>query len=63
MDLLLDTHALIWYRRGSERLSETAGKMIADSENRMLIAQAMAGGMTLVTVDAMFRLYAVPIAW
>ncbi len=38
MHLLLDTHALIWHRRGSDRLSAKAGRMIADHANRVYIS-------------------------
>ena len=38
MRLLLDTHALIWHRRGSDRLSAKAARMIADPDNRVYIS-------------------------
>lgn len=40
MRILLDTHALIWHREGSDRLSPTAGRMIADSMNQVVISIA-----------------------
>jgi PIN domain nuclease of toxin-antitoxin system len=34
-----------------------------DPWDRLIIAQAMAGGLTVVTVDAVFRDYGVPVCW
>lgn len=34
-----------------------------DPWDRLLIAQAMAGGFTMVTTDAVFRDYGVPVCW
>ena len=34
-----------------------------DPWDRLLIAQAMAGGLTVITLDAVFRDYGVPICW
>ncbi len=40
MRILLDTHTLIWYREGDGRLSRTAGRIIADSTNQIVISIA-----------------------
>jgi PIN domain nuclease of toxin-antitoxin system len=34
-----------------------------DPWDRLIIAQAMAGGLTVVTTDAVFRDYGVPVCW
>jgi PIN domain nuclease of toxin-antitoxin system len=34
-----------------------------DPWDRLIIAQAMAGGLTVVTIDAVFRAYGVPVCW
>jgi PIN domain nuclease of toxin-antitoxin system len=34
-----------------------------DPWDRLIITQAMAGGLTVVTVDAVFRDYGVPVCW
>jgi PIN domain nuclease of toxin-antitoxin system len=34
-----------------------------DPWDRLIIAQAMAGGLTVVTLDAVFRDYGVPVCW
>ncbi len=40
MRILLDTHTLIWHREGDSRLSRTAGRIIADSGNQIVISIA-----------------------
>ena len=40
MRLLLDTHALLWWRDASPRLSRTARAAIADGENQIVISVA-----------------------
>ena len=42
MRLLLDTHALIWWFAGSDRLSPPARRAIEDEENDVLISAASA---------------------
>ena len=42
MQLLLDTHALIWWLEGSGRLSMPAQLAIADDENDVLVSAASA---------------------
>ena len=42
MRLLLDTHALLWWVAGSERLSATARGAIADDANDVLVSAASA---------------------
>jgi PIN domain nuclease of toxin-antitoxin system len=51
MRLLLDTHALIWWLVDNPKLGS------------VIIAQAMAVGLTVVTIDAMSRDYGVPVCW
>ena len=34
-----------------------------DPWDRLIIAQAIAGGLTVVTVDTVFRDYSVPVCW
>ena len=40
MDLLLDTHSLIWFLNGDEKLSEKAKLAIEDPENSKIISIA-----------------------
>ena len=42
MSLLLDTHALLWWLDGDERLSATARRGIADLDARVLVSAASA---------------------
>ena len=42
MRTLLDTHALLWWLVGSERLSQTAKRTISDEANDVLISAASA---------------------
>lgn len=42
MRTLLDTHALLWWLVGSERLSRTAKQTISDESNDVLISAASA---------------------
>lgn len=40
MNLLLDTHAFLWYFQGSSNLSVTARKLIQSKENRIYLSIA-----------------------
>ena len=40
MNILLDTHALIWFLEGDSQLSETAKTAIINSENTCFLSQA-----------------------
>lgn len=40
MDLLLDTHALIWFLNGDNQLSPTLKNLITDSSNRCFLSIA-----------------------
>jgi len=42
MNLLLDTHALLWWFTDDERLSPTARQLIVDSDNRVFVSAASA---------------------
>ena len=42
MQALLDTHALLWWLDGDERLSPNARAFIGDSDNRILVSAASA---------------------
>ena len=42
MRLLLDTHALLWWLAGNERLSSAAHRAIADDANQVLVSAASA---------------------
>lgn len=42
MRLLLDTHALLWWIAGDERLSSRAAALIADGANEVLVSAASA---------------------
>jgi PIN domain nuclease of toxin-antitoxin system len=40
VDLLLDTHAFVWWDMGDSRLSEIARAAIADADNRIVVSAA-----------------------
>jgi PIN domain nuclease of toxin-antitoxin system len=40
MDLLLDTHSLIWFLNGDEKLSDKARSVIEDSSNSKIVSIA-----------------------
>jgi PIN domain nuclease of toxin-antitoxin system len=40
MDLLLDTHALVWWLAGDERLSGPARAAVADAANKVFVSAA-----------------------
>ncbi len=40
MDLLLDTHSLIWFLNGDEKLSDKAKSVIEDSSNSKIVSIA-----------------------
>lgn len=42
MNLLLDTHALIWWLEDDERLSDSADNAISDPENSVFVSAASA---------------------
>lgn len=42
MRLLLDTHALLWWLAGDERLPQPAREAIADADNTVLVSAASA---------------------
>jgi len=42
MNLLLDTHALLWWFTDDERLSLTAKQLIVESDNRVFVSAASA---------------------
>ncbi len=48
MNYLLDTHVILW---------------MLSSPDRMLIAEAIQEGLTLITHDKKFEAYDVPILW
>lgn len=41
MNLLLDTHAFIWWAQGSDRLSTAASEAIADPQNVVFVSSAV----------------------
>ncbi len=47
MRLLLDTHALIWHRNGSDSLSKTARNIISDNSNQLFISIATVWEMSI----------------
>jgi len=49
MNLLLDTHAFIWFMEGSERLSQTARNEIEGTEGRLLLSAASGWEMAIKT--------------
>jgi prevent-host-death family protein len=57
--LLLDTHALLWWLDGAERLGEPAPHH-RDPLDRMLAAQARLENLTIVTDDSRIHGYGAP---
>ncbi len=47
MRLLLDTHALIWHRTGSDKMSKTARKIIAENPGQTFISIATVWEMSI----------------
>jgi PIN domain nuclease of toxin-antitoxin system len=47
MKILLDTHAILWFFAGSEKISQTAKKLIDDVKNLKLISIASAWEMAI----------------
>lgn len=58
MRLLIDTHALLWWFADDPALGPRSR---ADPFDRMLIAQALEKGLTVLTSDARFAEYGVPV--
>ena len=46
MQILLDTHALLWWLAGSDRLSAAARRVIADESHEVLVSAASAWEIT-----------------
>ena len=78
MKYLFDTHVFLWCCEGSDKLSNTAMKIINDAYtqkyidlpfihrdpyDRLLIATARADGMTILTADENIHKYDVPFVW
>jgi PIN domain nuclease of toxin-antitoxin system len=64
MNLLLDTHVLLWWLDDSPHLSETGRNAIADPDNLiilMIVAQAKCEGLRVVTHDTIFKKYDIPV--
>lgn len=76
MKLLLDTHVLLWATTALDRLAPEARAMLEDGTHdvlvsvvcaweiaidRLLIAQALDQGYTIVTRDTAFDAYGVPV--
>ena len=40
MDLLIDTHAFLWFITGDKQLQEKTVKLIGDSDNRCFVSIA-----------------------
>ena len=57
--ILLDTHALVWWREASARLSPRAQAAIANEEKAgmIIVATAITMNIPLVTVDQKIRAY------
>ena len=55
MRLLLDTHALLWWSEGSERLSRRAVDLITDEENDVFVSAVSA-----MEIATKFRLNKLP---
>ncbi len=55
MDILCDTHILIWYLTGDNQLSKKARELL-DSD-RLLLSQAKSDGLILLTHDTLIPYY------
>ena len=63
MRVLLDTHAFVWWVADSRRLSETARGAIRNEGNDILIAQALAHDLAIVSNERLFESYGVSRLW
>ena len=59
---LLDTHTLLWYLRDTQDLSLLARQTI-DNVDRVIIATALAGNLTIITRDKTIPKYPVNTLW
>ena len=59
MKCLLDTCTFLWLVSDSPELSETVRSIF----DRMLVCQAIAGGMTILTTDSHITQYPVQTTW
>lgn len=62
MDLLIDTHAVIWFITEDSKLPLKTKKIIENSD-RMTITQAICENLKIVTKDDYFRNYSASLIW
>lgn len=65
-DVLLDTHAFLWFALGDERMSPTARELDGahrDPFDRMLAAQAILRDLPLVSNDSALDAFGVRRSW
>jgi len=63
MGVLLDTHTLIWWVTGDERISLRLRQSQLGRRDGMLAAQARAEGLSLVSIDPAFKALGVTTVW
>lgn len=63
MQYLLDTHVLIWFMEGDERLPLNLRYKIADPFDRIIIAQSISEKLPLLSIDKQFSKYPVHLIW
>lgn len=70
MNILLDTHAFLWWVMDDSQLSNTKKAIIAslpdhhrDPFDRLLIAQSQVENIPLLTVDHLISQYSVNVIW
>lgn len=62
MDLLLDTHVLLWWDQGDTRLSAPARAAIADTGNRVYVSAASPWEITIKARKGKLRFSGSPVA-
>lgn len=62
MDLLLDTHAFLWYITGDKQLPDKIVEKINDSTNRCFISIASIWEI-VISKDRYFNAYGIEVLW
>jgi PIN domain nuclease of toxin-antitoxin system len=63
MRLLLDTHTFIWFFKGNPKLNNQIRVHHRDPFDRLLIAQAMAEQIPILSADSAFDAYSINRLW
>ena len=61
MKLLLDTHLLLWAAGSPDLLSESARKMLEDTQNKLFLVQPVFGRLQLSTASIVLIFKSIPV--